>query len=259
MKKFSLSLLICFILMACSGSVKKENTIPLKEPTDPKDTEIWSPAPPTVNPVSQNGAPSDAIVLFDGTNFDEWVSAEGSEAINWKINQAEKSMTIIPDSSSGSIKTKRDFGSVQLHLEWKSPSIIDGDGQNRGNSGVFLQSKYEVQILDNNNNETYVNGQVGAIYKQAIPLAKASVPTGAWNTYDIIYHEPIFNKSGEKTKSATITVLHNGVLIQDHFEIKGTTEYIGFPKNIKHGKAPLFLQDHHCAVSFRNIWIRNLD
>ena len=135
---------------------------------------------------------------------------------------------------------------------------IQGDGQNRGNSGVFLQDKYEVQVLDNNDNETYNNGQVASIYKQSIPLAKASVPTGDWNTYDIIYHAPEFDTEGKKTKSGTITVLHNGILVQDHFEIQGSTEFIGWPKNNPHGEAPIKLQDHNCDVSFRNIWVRKL-
>lgn len=148
-----------------------------------------------------------------------------------------------------------------MHIEWKSPSEIEGKNQSRANSGVFLQKIYEIQVLDNNDNDTYVNGQVGALYKQSIPLAMASVPSGEWNTYDIIYHAPEFDTEGNKIKSGTITVLHNGVLIQDHFIIKGTTPYIGWPKNPPHGKVPLMLQDHsdNSRVSFRNIWVRELD
>jgi hypothetical protein len=160
----------------------------------------------------------------------------------------------------GDIQTKQEFGSIQLHLEWRSPAEINGNGQSRGNSGVFLQNRYEVQILDNNNNDTYVNGQVGSIYKQHIPLAKASAPSGAWNTYDIIFHAPVFNEAGEKTTSGTVTVLHNGILVQDHAVLKGSTEYIGWPKNEAHGKAPIRLQDHgdNSRVSYRNIWVREL-
>ncbi|MBT8179759.1 MAG: DUF1080 domain-containing protein, partial [Eudoraea sp.] len=141
-----------------------------------------------------------------------------------------------------------------------SPVEVQRTGQNRANSGVFLNGLYEVQVLDNNDNDTYVNGQVGSIYKQHIPLAMASVPSGEWNTYDIIYHAPEFNTDGLKIKSGTMTVLHNGVLIQDHVEIKGTTPYIGWPKNPAHGKGPLRLQDHqdNSRVSYRNIWIREL-
>lgn len=230
------------------------------EPTKPEKTEFYQPVPPTVNPTGKNGMPSDAIVLFDGTHLNEWVRAADSEKAPWILDEKEKSMTVNKggDSINATIQSKQVFGSIQLHLEWKSPSKIEGKGQHRGNSGVFLQGRYEVQILDNNDNDTYVNGQVGSIYKQSVPLAKALVPTGAWNTYDIIYHAPEFDGTGKKTKSATITVLHNGVLIQDHFEIKGSTSYIGWPKNNAHGKGPIKLQDHGSSVSYRNIWVREL-
>lgn len=254
------------LLVACNQQkeVKLEgvNTtaVVVVEPTDPKETEVWEPIPPTVVPSKHNLPPSDAIVLFNGEDFSEWINAADSTDVKWILDKEARSMTTFkPKGSHGtSIQTKRNFGDVQLHLEWKSSDEIKGDGQNRSNSGVFLQNRYEVQILDNNNNHTYANGQSGAIYKQSAPLVKALVPTGEWNAYDIIYHAPKFDKVGTKTKSATITVLHSGVLIQDHFEIKGTTEFIGFPKNVAHGKAPLFLQDHDCAVSYRNIWVREL-
>lgn len=251
-----------FIFMPCSAqkkdTLKAVTVSKMHESTNPKATELWKPIPPRVDPTAQNGVPNDAIILFDGTNFDEWMNAADSTGVKWILNKVEKSMTIPLGKEKTSIQTKRSFGSVQLHLEWKSSTDIVGKDQHRGNSGVFLQSRYEVQILDNNDNDTYVNGQVGSIYKQSAPLAMASVPTGAWNSYDIIYHAPEFNIKGEKTKSATITVIHNGVLIQDHYEIKGTTEFKGWPKNIAHGKAPLFLQDHNCEVSYRNIWLREL-
>ncbi|NNE76972.1 MAG: DUF1080 domain-containing protein, partial [Pricia sp.] len=140
------------------------------------------------------------------------------------------------------------------------PLPVQRDNQNRGNSGIFLNGLYEVQVLDQNDNPTYVNGQVGSIYKQRTPLAFASVPTGDWNTYDIIYHAPKFNDEGGKIQSGRVTVLHNGVLVQDHTEIKGTTAYIGWPENPAHGKGPLKLQDHgdDSRVSYRNIWVREL-
>jgi hypothetical protein len=161
---------------------------------------------------------------------------------------------------TGDIQTKRNFGAVQLHIEWRSPDEVQGSGQSRGNSGVFLNNLYEVQVLDNNDNSTYVNGQVGSVYKQHIPLAMASVPSGEWNVYDIIYHPPVFDGSGNKVRSGTLTVIQNGVLIQDHVEIKGTTPYIGWPKNPPHGKGPIRLQDHgdNSRVSYRNIWVREL-
>lgn len=229
------------------------------EPTKPEETEVYKPIPPTVTPAKNNAAPSDAIVLFDGANLDEWESAgEGNKPAPWILDAKEGSMTV--KDKSGNIRTKRKFGSIQLHLEWRSPADIQKSGQNRGNSGVFIQERYEVQILDNNDNNTYVNGQVASIYKEHIPLAKASVPSGEWNTYDIIYHAPTFNKDGRKTKSGTITVMHNNVLVQDHVEIKGTTQFIGWPKIEAHGKAPILLQDHqdNSRVSFRNIWVREL-
>lgn len=228
-----------------------------EEPAKPEETEVYEPVPPKVG-LSQNGVPDDAIVLFDGTGFDEWISTIDSTAVQWHLND-DGSMTV--KDKTGDIQTKRNFGSVQLHLEWRSPAEIQGENQSRANSGIFLQGRYEVQVLDNNDNDTYVNGQVASIYKQSVPLAMASAPTGEWNTYDIIYHAPEFAKTGQKLKSATITVLHNGILVQDHFEIEGTTEYIGWPKNELHGTAPIRLQDHqdNSRVSYRNIWVRNLN
>ncbi|WP_445383413.1 3-keto-disaccharide hydrolase [Robiginitalea sp. IMCC43444] len=228
-----------------------------EEPTKPEQTEAYEPKPPKVEPFGQNGVPSDAIVLFDGSGFDEWVMSQDSTAVVWHLND-DRSMTV--NDKTGDIQTKRNFGSVQLHLEWRSPAEVERDGQNRGNSGVFLNNLYEVQVLDNNDNATYVNGQVASIYKQHIPLAMASVASGDWNTYDIIYHQPVFNEAGNKIKSGTLTVIHNGVLVQDHAEIKGTTPYIGWPKNPAHGDGPIRLQDHgdNSRVSYRNIWVREL-
>lgn len=228
-----------------------------KEPTKPEETEVWEPVPAKVTLIGQQRTPSDAIVLFDGSNFNEWISTVDSTEVKWTLN-GDGSMTV--KDQEGDIQTKRNFGSVQLHLEWRSNPENTATNQNRSNSGVFLQNRYEVQVLDNNDNPTYVNGMVGSIYKQSIPLAMAVVPTGEWNTYDIIYHAPEFDGEGNKTQSAAITVLLNGVLVQDHTEIQGTTEYIGWPKNKAHGPAPIKLQDHkdQSGVSYRNIWVREL-
>lgn len=228
-----------------------------KEPTQPEETEIYEPVPPKVKPGKDGAPPSDAIVLFDGSSLNGWISTTDSTAAKWTLNK-DGSMTV--KDKTGNIQTKQNFGSVQLHIEWKSPAQVNGKGQSRANSGIFLSGLYEVQVLDNNDNTTYVNGQVGSIYKQHVPLAMASVPTGEWNVYDIIYHAPEFEK-GQKTKSGTLTVIHNGILVQDHAEIKGTTPYIGWPKNPPHGKGPLMLQDHqdNSRVSYRNIWVRELD
>lgn len=241
-------------------AIEEGNFKGIVEPTKPEQTEFYSPVPTKVNPTGQNGVPSDAVVLFDGSSLDEWERVKGKVGATWKLNAQDKSMTVDKggEKTNATIQSKKTFGSVQLHLEWRSPSKIKGEGQHRGNSGVFLQGLYEVQVLDNNDNDTYVNGQVGSIYKQSVPLAKALVPTGEWNSYDIIYHAPEFDGE-KKTKSATITVIHNGVLIQDHYEIKGTTPYIGWPKNAPHGKGPIQLQDHGSPVSYRNIWVRELN
>jgi len=251
MKSTKLALLL-FLFVSMGAFAQQE------EPTKPEATEFYEPVPPVVTPGKNGSAPSDAIVLFDGSNLDAWESTRGEGgAAPWTINK-DGSMTVA--NRTGDIRTKQSFGDVQLHIEWSSPKKVMGSNQSRANSGVFLQERYEVQVLDNNDNPTYVNGQVGSIYKQAIPLAMASVPTGEWNSYDIIYHAPKFDALGRVTKKGTITVLHNGVLIQDNHKILGTTEYIGWPKNIRHGKAPIRLQDHgdNSRVSYRNIWVREL-
>ncbi|MEL0652142.1 DUF1080 domain-containing protein [Algibacter sp. TI.3.09] len=244
-------------LVTVDSKQQVETSEDVIEPTKPEETEVWEPKPKVVEVDEETQVPSDAIVLFNGENFDEWVSSDDSSNVEWILNP-DKSMTV--KNKAGNIQTKRDFGDIQLHIEWKSSEVIKGKGQSRSNSGVFIQDRYEVQVLDNNDNETYVNGQVGSIYKQGIPLAKASSKAGKWNVYDIIYHAPVFNEAGEKTEAGTITVLHNGVLIQDHYEINGTTQFIGWPKNKPHGKAPIKLQDHrdNSGVSYRNIWVREL-
>jgi len=195
------------------------------EPTEPEATEKYEPVPPKVTPGDAFSAPpSDAVILFDGTSLDDWEPAgEGSEA-QWALND-DGSMTVVP--GTGDHQTKESFGSCQLHIEWKIPADIEGEGQDRGNSGVFLQGIYEVQILDNYENTTYVNGQAGSIYKQHIPLANACKPAGEWQSYDIVFRAPKFNEEGERTRAGRFTVFHNGVLIQDHVKIHGTGEYIG--------------------------------
>ncbi len=269
---FASSLLLSLCLASCQEKAKEEVTETKEpetskvivheeytgtEPTKPEETEFYEPKVPVVGPATSGKIPNDAIVLFDGSSLDAWVHSRDSTSAKWHLN-GDGSMTVA--DKTGNIQTKQNFGDVQLHIEWRSPAEVQRDGQNRGNSGVFLNGLYEVQVLDNNDNDTYVNGQVGSIYKQRAPLAMASVPTGEWNSYDIIYHAPEFNEDGGKIKSGTMTVIHNGVLIHDHIEIKGTTPYIGWPKNPPHGKGPLLLQDHgdNSRVSYRNIWVREL-
>lgn len=226
--------------------------------TDPKLTEVWSPEPRVVTPGVATRPPSDAIVLFDGSSSlatNEWLMAKDSSAFGWTLNR-DSSMTVKP--GTGLIQTKRVFGDCQLHVEFREPSVVKGEGQGRGNSGIFLQGRYEVQVLDCYGNRTYSNGQTASIYKQQIPLVNACRKPGEWQTYDIIYKAPQFNADGIRIAPGYVTVLHNGVLVENHVEIRGTTEYIGLPQNKAHGKGPLQLQDHGDLVSFRNIWIREL-
>ena len=219
----------------------------------PELTERWEPVPQTVTPGVGTRPPSDAIVLFEGASLSEWENVREGPAA-WGIEDG--AMTVV--RGAGDIRTRRSFGSVQLHLEWRTPAAVQGEGQGRGNSGVFFQERYEVQILDSFENTTYSNGQAGSIYKQYIPLANASRPPGAWQSYDILFTAPVFGENGMVIRPAFMTVIHNGVLIQNHVELMGRTEHIGLPEYEVHGAAPLSLQDHGNPVSYRNIWVREL-
>lgn len=244
-KSFFLTAILLFI----SGL-----TMEAQEKSNPEVTEVHEPIPPVVTPGEGTAPPSDAVVLFDGTDLSNWEKSDGSEA-EWKVENDH--MTIVP--RTGGIQTKQGFGDIQLHIEWKSPEIVKGEGQGRGNSGVFLMGKYEIQILDSYDNYTYTNGQAASVYKQSIPLVNASREPGKWQIYDIIFTAPIFNDQGRVTHPARITVIHNGVLVQNNVEIWGSTEYIGIPTYTKHpGKLPIGLQDHGDLISFRNIWVREL-
>lgn len=222
--------------------------------TDPKATEVWEPQPPIVTPGENNKPPSDAIVLFDGSNMDAFVNLKNGKPSPWTLRDGV--MTVKPDS--GNLVTRDSFGDCQLHLEFRTPVVVKGEGQGRGNSGIWFQDRYEIQILDNYQNKTYSNGQVGAIYKQTIPLVNPSRKPGEWQTYDILYTAPRFNKDGMLVAPARITALLNGVVVQLNTEIKGPVEFIGLPVYKAHGKAPIRLQDHGDLVGFRNIWIREL-
>lgn len=226
---------------------------------EPKQSEFYAPQPPKVTPgdITTNSAPSDAIVLFDGKDLSMWVGDNG-EASKWIVN-GDGTMTV--NKKDGNIRTKDYFRDFQLHIEWCVPEDIDGEGQARGNSGVFLQGVYEVQILDNYNNETYVNGMAASLYKQNAPLVCPIRKPGEWNVYDIIYTAPTFKADGTYRTHPFVTVLFNGVLVQNNTMLVGTTEYIGFPAVKEHGDGPIILQMHgdpSKAISFRNIWIRNL-
>jgi hypothetical protein len=230
----------------------------------PEDTEVWEPVPVAVTPGANNSAPpSDAIVLFDGKNLDEWVSVPDKAPAKWIV--ANGILTV--NKAAGNIETKRSFKNYQLHIEWKIPENIAGSGQARGNSGVFLASTgpgdagYELQVLDSYNNKTYVNGQAASIYKQNAPLVNANRKPGEWQGYDVVWMAPTFNADGLLKTPAYVTVFFNGVLVQNHFELKGETRYIGQPFYKKHDAAPIKLQAHGDpseAISFRNIWAREL-
>ena len=222
-----------------------------------KDTEIWEPIPKETYSISDSAPPDDAIVLFDGKDLSKWNAKWSDKESGWQINK-DGSVTVVFDGSGG-IETKENFGSVQLHVEWKTSEDISHINQSRSNSGVFLQGRYEIQILDSYKSPTYVNGQAGSVYKQYIPLVNASRKPGEWQSYDIIFDAPKFDSDGNKIKSGYFTVFHNGILIHNHVEILGTTENVGPPKNIAHGDGPISLQSHCCSqVSFRNIRVRNL-
>jgi hypothetical protein len=223
---------------------------------NPESTEIWSPQPKVISAgIKPGDAPSDAQILFDGKNLDQWVTIDGTAPI-WKVQ--EGAFTVAPNGKD--IKTKKEFGDFQLHVEWRSPAQVDTTkkGQQRGNSGIFLQGRYEVQVLDNYGNKTYANGQASSIYKQHIPLVNACRKPGEWQNYDIFFTAPRFNAEGRVVSPAYVTVIHNGVLSLNHVAIWGPTEYIGLPVYKAYEKGPIVLQDHGNPVSFRNMWIRDL-
>jgi len=247
----------CLLICGAAALSAQEKTYPQPEQMKPGMTEFWTPQPAVVTPGDQAtcSAPSDATILFDGKNLDAWKSSDNGGKAEWYVHDGV--MTV--DKSKGSIETKEHFGSFQLHIEWQIPENITGKSQSRGNSGVFLQGMYEVQVLDNYNNETYANGQAGSIYKQVIPQANAMRAPGQWNVYDIIYTAPVFNEDGSYRVNPVVTVIQNGIVLLNNFTIKGTTEYIGHPRVIKHGDGPISLQSHGDPsepISFRNIWIR---
>ena len=272
----SVSMVGALGLAACAGQQPAPQSTPApaaaattaapggRVPTRPEETEFYTPVPKVVTPGTNGSPPSDAVALFNGTNLDEWVLTKDKSPATWPV--ADGIFTV--NKAVGGIETKRSFTDYQLHLEWRIPTGITGTGQARGNSGVFLASTgagdagYELQVLDSYNNTTYVNGQAGSIYKQSPPLVNAMRPPGEWQTYDVVWTAPRFNADGSVQSPAYVTVLHNGVLVQNHFALKGPTQYIGLPKySAAHGATPIKLQAHgdpSPPISFRNIWIRPL-
>lgn len=264
---FVSAIFICFIATMTLAQKGEKGPAPMK----PEMTEYWEPVPKVIDPgpyLGKVAPPSDAIVLFDGKDLSKWKSKKDGGPAKWNVHDGV--FTVV--KGTGDISTIQKFGDYQLHIEWRIPEDIQGQSQARGNSGVMLQDLsaelnipaywYEVQVLDSYHNATYVNGQAGSIYKQSPPLVNAMRKPGEWNVYDITYTAPRFNEDGSLFTPGRVTVFHNGVLVQDNFEIKGHTAYIGLPKYLApHGKAPITLQDHgdpSKAISFQNIWVREL-
>jgi len=224
------------------------------------------PVPEKVTGVVDGKPPSDAIILFDGTNMDAWEHVRTGEASQWHIEDGIVTVNL----GTGTLVSKQSFRDIQMHIEWRPNGEIIGEGQSRGNSGIFMQSLFEIQMLDSWENPTYVNGQAGSVYHQYPPLVNASNPPGEWQTYDIVFNAPIYDRQGKLETPAYITLFHNGVLVLNHVEVLGST----FPRVPEYkatcepyqldetmdctGKLPLLLQDHGQVVSFRNIWLREL-
>jgi 3-keto-disaccharide hydrolase len=263
---------IVLAVLALTASLSAQQPPPAKPPgpaqtlPPPQETEVWEPVPPVVTPGPATNVPppSDAVVLFDGKNLDEWVMTNDKSPAKWAVSDG--AFTVV--KKTGNIETRKKFRNYQLHLEWRIPENITGKDQARGNSGVFLASTgngdggYELQVLDSYENKTYVNGQAGSIYKQHPPLVNAMRKPGEWNVYDVVWTAPVFNADGSLKSPAYVTVFHNGVLVQDHAELKGETVYRGKPSYSRpHDASPIKLQDHgdpSPPISFRNIWIREL-
>ena len=251
-------LAIAVAFMGASNMQAQAKKYPEPEAMRPGMSEYWTPQPKVITPgsITADTAPSDAIVLFDGKDLSAWRNNDGGKA-EWIV----KNGILTVDKTKGDIITRQEFGSFQLHLEWCVPENITGSSQHRGNSGVFLQGLYEIQILDSYNNETYSNGQAGSVYKQTRPLVNAMRKPGEWNVYDIIYNAPVFNSDGTYRVNPTVTLLHNGVLVLNNAIILGRTKWIGNPDVVPHSDGPIILQMHGDAsepISFRNIWIREL-
>lgn len=268
MRTIMLCVSICLLAIFAGGATQQPAKKPVKMQYVETDTGRWlihdmnRPAPAVIEPGTESSpgkpgkAPSDAIVLFDGTNLSQWTDTKGNTS-KWVLGDGYMESV----KGSGYIQSKRQFGSCQLHVEFATPATVKGFSQERGNSGVFLMGQYEVQVLDSYDNKTYPDGQCSALYGRAVPLANACRKPGEWQSYDIIFHRPTF-EGNKVVRKPTFTVLHNGVLVHDHVELQGGTGWDG-PHAISdfkpHGdKGPISLQDHGNPVRYRNIWIREL-
>ena len=249
-------LFITFLMISYGIAVHGQGVFE-KDFTKPEATEEWQPKPKIVTPGSGNTPPSDAIILFDGRDMDSWVTSKDGSPAQWNLKNGVMTVNL----NTGDIQTKQQFGDCQLHIEFRVPARKETDSldYNAGNSGVFMQERYEVQIFDSYQNDIiYPNGQVGSVYKQVIPMANASSKPGEWNSFDIFYTAPRYHANGALKKAAYITLVHNGVLTLNHFKIQGTIKHVGIPSYELHDKASIKLQGHGSEVSFRNIWIREI-
>jgi hypothetical protein len=251
MKKLNLLLLLTATFSFSALNIYAQDEAPARgEWQSPKVV-----TPGSFTPDCMQAPPSDAYVLFDGKDLSQFESADGSNA-KWAVGDG----VFTVKKGAGDIQTRRLFNDFQLHIEWRIPEDIQGTGQGRGNSGIYLQGRYEIQVLDSYNNETYFNGQAGSVYSQMPPLVNAMRKPGEWNVYDIIYTAPTFKTDGTFRTRPRVTILHNGVLVQNNTTILGITykDYKGYPPGEAHGAGPILLQDHGFPVSYRNVWIREL-
>ena len=258
-KAAKLGLAIAILAVVCTIAVSQEAGPRAKKAGGKYFVhDMDEPRPPVVQAgETSSQPPSDAIVIFNGKNTDE-LSDEGGNPTKWIINDEG---ALECTKKAGTVRTKKDFGSIQLHIEWATPKQVVGSSQGRGNSGVFLQGTYEVQVLDCYDNDTYPDGQAGSIYGQKKPLVNVCKAPGEWQTYDIVYHRPIFkDKTDEVIRPGTATLFLNGVLVQDNWPIKGITYHNRTADYHYHAdKLPIKLQDHGNAIRYRNIWIREID
>jgi len=246
-------IIACAVVASCSlplGGQSRLSDWPQHSQERPKPVVVQPGAPYSVAP------PSDAVVLFDGRSLDRWTQGNGQPA-GWRL--VDGAFEVV--TGTGTMSTRDSFGDVQLHIEWASPSPAKGTGQDRGNSGVFFaDGRYEVQVLDSRDNPTYADGQAGSLYGQFPPLVNASRGPGEWQTYDIVYHRPRFRSDGSLQSAARLTVIHNGVLVQDNMELVGPTANQSRPPYTAHpDRLPITLQDHGHPVRFRNVWVRDLE
>lgn len=251
----ALLLASAFVAVAAAGAQDRTDRNPIYWEVHDEDR----PQPPRVNPgpapAEPSPVPSDAVVLFDGSDLAEWGAHDGSPAA-WVLEDGL--LEVAP--GAGDLQTREGFGDVQLHVEWRAPADVTGEGQGRGNSGIFLMGLYEVQVLESHDSQTYPDGQAAAIYGQYPPLVNAMRPPGEWQTYDIHFQRPRFDAHGELARPATMTVFHNGILVQDGVELTGPVGHYQRPRYEAHdARLPLRLQDHGNPIQFRQIWVRDLE